>query len=251
MKIMNVKTSFERPAARWTAPPPSSLPIALVLALLALAGLTPLHAALYSDNAATASPAANVQGSTQPAAAPAPAGAPGNASDHKAMMEAYEALAKPGEHHKRLDGLVGKWNVTGKTWMVPGQPAVEMHSTTEASWVLGGHYVQERHQGSFFGMPFEGMAIDGYDNVKHEYFSNWYDNMGTGVEHFTGSCDDPCRTLTLVAEGIDPMTGKSSRTRETTTFVDQDTYHFEMYMVGAGPDGKDVKVMELDAKRAK
>jgi hypothetical protein len=209
---------------------------ALALGMIVLPGVTsPLHAA--ASGGATG----------QQAAAPAPAA---GKDQNQAMMEAYEAMSKPGEHHKRLDGLVGRWTMTGKSWMAPGQPPIEMQSTMEASWMLGGRYLQETHRGSFLGKPFEGMAIDGYDNAAHEYFSTWMDNMGTGVANFRGTCDDPCRTLTLVAEGIDPMSGKKTKERETTTFVDANTYRFEMYMVGAGPDGKDLKVMEMEAKRA-
>jgi hypothetical protein len=209
---------------------------ALVLGLIALPGVTsPLHAAAASGGA-----------TGQQAAAPAPAA---GKDDNQAMMAAYEAMAKPGEHHKRLGTLVGRWTMTGKGWMAPGQPPIEMSSTMEASWVLDGHYLREAHHGSFLGKPFEGMALDGYDNVAHEYFSTWVDNMGTGVLDFRGTCDDPCKTLNLVAEGIDPMSGKKMKERETTTFIDADTFRFEMYMVGAGPDGQDVKMMEFEAKR--
>ncbi len=31
------------------------------------------------------------------------------------------------------------------------------------------------------GMPFEGMGIDGYDNLAKQYVSTWVDNMGTGI----------------------------------------------------------------------
>ena len=85
-------------------------------------------------------------------------------------------------------------------------------------------------------------AIDGYDNATHEYFSTWIDNFGTGVMVFRGTCEDPCKSLTETAEGFDPMAGKVMKTKEVTTFLDPDTYRFEMFMVGAAPDGKDVKV---------
>jgi len=45
--------------------------------------------------------------------------------------------------------------------------------------------------------------------------------------------------------------GKVVKSKEVYTFVDPDTYRFEMYMVGATPDGKDVKVMEMLGKRDK
>jgi hypothetical protein len=169
----------------------------------------------------------------------------------KADMDAMMKLGQPGEHHKRLDTFVGKWKVTGKSWMDPNQKATEFSGTVESTWLLGGRYLQSVHKAAFFGMPFEGRAIDGYDNGTHEYFSTWIDNMGTGVMVFRGTCEDPCKVLTETGEGFDPISGKMIKTKEVTTYVDPDTYRFEMYTVGVAPDGKDVKVMELVGKRDK
>jgi len=214
-------------------------------ALVALAALAiplsftarPLHAADPQAQAAA------------PASAPAPSASDAQAKA-KAEMDAYMKLAQPGEHHKRLGHLAGKWKTTGQMFS-PGQPAIEMTGTMEASWILGGRYLQELHTGSFMGQAFEGRSLDGYDNIAKEYFSTWVDNMGTGVMVFHGSCDDPCKVMTSTAEGPDPMTGKVMKTKTVTTFVDPDTYRFEMYTVGAGKDGQDTKVMDMTGKRVK
>jgi len=214
---------------------------AVLVALLALAvplsfTARPLHAA---------DPPA--KGAAAPAPAPSAADAQAKA---KAEMEAYMKLAQPGEHHKHLSHLAGKWKTSGQIFN-PGQPPVDMSGTMEASWILGGRYLQELHTGSFMGQPFEGRSLDGYDNIAKEYFSTWVDNMGTGVMVFHGSCDDPCKVMTSTAEGPDPMSGKVVKTKTVTTFVDPDTYSFEMYMLGAGKDGQDTKVMEMTGKRVK
>jgi hypothetical protein len=167
----------------------------------------------------------------------------------KAQMDAYNKLTTPGEHHKRLGMLAGKWKVSGKAWMVPGQPPMEMASTMEASWILGGHYMQETYSGSFMGQPFEGRQTDGYDNGTNEYFATWVDSMGTGLLVSRGTCDDPCKVLTETGDELDPMTGKIKKTKSVTTFIDNDTYRVEMYTVGAGPGGQDFKQMEMNAKR--
>jgi hypothetical protein len=219
-----------------------------VLVALALAMAAAPPAPLL---AADPPPAAAQTGSGGAAAAPAAMSPADAQAQAKKEMEAYAKLAQPGEHHKYLGNLAGKWKVTGKTWMAPGQPPMEMSGTTEASWILGGRYLQEVHKSSFMGQPFEGRSIDGYDNTSKDYFSTWIDSMGTGVMLFRGSCDDPCKVLTQVAEGPDPMSGKVMKTKTVVTFVDRDTYRFEMYMVGAGPDGQDAKVMETTARRAK
>jgi hypothetical protein len=228
--------------ARFAAlPSAGAVPVAVALLALAIPlGFTarPLHAADPQAQAAA------------PAAAPAPSGAADAQAKAKAEMDAYMKLAQPGEHHKRLGQLAGKWKTSGQMFN-PGQPPIEMTGTMEASWILGGRYLQELHTGSVMGQPFEGRSLDGYDNIAKEYFSTWVDNMGTGVMVFHGSCDDPCKVVTSTAEGPDPMSGKVVKTKTVTTFVDPDTYRFEMYMIGAGKDGQDTKVMDMTGKRVK
>jgi hypothetical protein len=218
----------------------AALPI-LMLSLLALLVPLALNAAEPAHQGAAAAPPAQP---AQPAQDTAQA-------KKAADMEAYMKLAQPGEHHKRLGSFAGKWKVTGKSWMEPGAPPTEFTGTMEASWMLGGRYLQSVHKSSFFGMPFEGHEIDGYDNATHEYFSTWMDTMGTGVMVFRGTCEDPCKALTETAEYFDPMAGKAVKTKSVTTWVDPDTYRYEMYTVGAAADGKDAKVMELVGKRDK
>ena len=223
--------------ARFAALPTAGAAAPLVAALLALAiplsfTARPLHAA---------DPQAQ-------AAAPAPSAS--DAQAKTAEMDAFMKLAQPGEHHKHLAHLAGKWKTSGQMFN-PGQPPVEMSGTMEASWILGGRYLQELHSANFMGQAFEGRSLDGYDNMTKEFFSTWIDTMGTGVMIFHGSCDDPCKVLTSTAEGPDPMTGKVMKTKTVTTFVDPDTYRFEMYTVGGGKDGQDTKVMDMTGKRVK
>jgi hypothetical protein len=169
----------------------------------------------------------------------------------KKEMDAYTKLGQPGEHHKRLAGMAGKWTTSGKAWMSPDQPPMTFGGTMEAFWILDGHYLQEMHKSTFMGQPFEGRSIEGYDNVRKEYFSTWIDSMGTGLEVFHGTCDEPCKVLTQFSDGIDPMSGKKIRTRQVTTYVDADTFREEMYVVGAGKDGQDEKTMEMVVKRTR
>jgi|SRR5579864_2457974 hypothetical protein len=222
--------------SRFAALPSAGAAAPVAVALLALAiplGFTarPLHAADPQAQAASA-PSADAQAKA------------------KAEMEAYMKLAQPGEHHKHLGNLAGKWKTSGQMFN-PGQPPMEMTGTMEASWILGGRYLQELHTGSFMGQAFEGRSLDGYDNVAKQYFSTWIDNMGTGVVVFHGSCDDPCKVMTSTAEWPDPISGKLVKEKSVTTFVDPDTYRFEMYMLGAGKDGQDTKVMDMTGKRVK
>ena len=54
-------------------------------------------------------------------------------------------------------------------------------------------------------MPMEGFSIDGYDNVKGEYFSLWLDNMGTGYMLSIGERSEDGKSVTYTGSMPDPM----------------------------------------------
>ncbi|MEA2603911.1 MAG: hypothetical protein QOF89_4903 [Acidobacteriota bacterium] len=178
------------------------------------------------------------QDKPKPSAAPAM----GNA-DMDAMMKA----GTPGEPQKRLSRLAGDWTFTNTMWMAPGQPPTTSTGTMHGVVLMGGRYVEHTWKGNMMGMPFEGRGTDGYDNVAKQYVSSWVDNMGTGIMHQTGSCDDAGKVCTYTGDVWDPMSGQKSTMKSVITWMDNNTFKNEMY--GPGPDGKEAKMMEIVAKR--
>ena len=165
-----------------------------------------------------------------------------------ASMEAYAKAAQPGAPHQRLARLAGHWTTQTKAWFVPGQPAMESTGTMDVSPIMGGRYVESIHKGQMMGQPFEGRELDGYDNVAGQYVSSWVDNQGTGVLMLTGQADASGNVITMTGDFVDPATHKKMTYKGVSTLVDGDTLRYESYMVA---DGKEMKVMELTAKRAK
>jgi uncharacterized protein DUF1579 len=164
-----------------------------------------------------------------------------------AEMEAMQKAATPGEPQKRLGRLVGDWTFTNTMWMAPGQPPATSTGTMHGVALMGGRYVEHTWKGDMMGMPFEGRGTDGYDNVGKQYVSSWLDNMSTGIMYSTGSCDAAGKVCNYSGEMWDPMSGKKITSRSTITWMDDNTFKNEMY--GPGPDGKDMKWMEIVAKR--
>ncbi|HEX3554864.1 MAG TPA: DUF1579 domain-containing protein [Thermoanaerobaculia bacterium] len=181
------------------------------------------------------------QDKSKPAAPPAGAGG--------AEMEAMMKAATPGEPQKRLARLAGDWTFTNQMWMDPSQPPMESTGTMHGVVLMGGRYVEHTWKGNMMGMAFEGRGTDGYDNVGKEYVASWVDNMGTGIMHSTGTCDDAGKVCTYNAEMWDPMSGKKITSKSVITWLDDNTFTNEMY--GPGPDGKEAKMMVITAKRKK
>src|SRR5579859_6512689 len=96
--------------------------------------------------------------------------------DMKTMM----AAAAPGEPQKMLAKSAGTWTATVTMWMQPGTPPQVSTAQATNEMILGGRYLRSTNTGKFMGMPFEGLGLTGYDNVRKLYVNSWVDNMGTG-----------------------------------------------------------------------
>ena len=168
--------------------------------------------------------------------------------EQQAMMDAWMKFATPGESHKALNNMVGTWDAKTTMWEAPGaEPHVSM-ATSETHWLLGNRYVQETVNGSFMGMPFQGIGITGYDNAKKQYFNTWFDNFGTGVMTSVGTMAD-AKTLALKTSMTDPMSGKDIPGEMRITIADAD--HHTMESWAPAPDGKMFKNMQVEYIRHK
>jgi Protein of unknown function (DUF1579) len=167
----------------------------------------------------------------------------GDPAMHEAMMKAMS----PGEQHKLLARQAGDWTYTNKMWMAPGQPPMESSGTMHGETILDGRYLTTVWKGDMMGMPFEGHATEGYDNLAKKYVSSWVDNMGTGIMYSTGTCDIDGKKCESKGSMMDPMTGKESYMRSVVNWTGNDNFVMQMY--GPDPSGKEFQWMEMTVKR--
>ena len=160
-----------------------------------------------------------------------------------AAMEAMMKAGSPGEQHKHIARYAGDWTYTGKMWMDPSQPPTESTGTMHGEMIFGGRYTQTIWKGSFMDMPFEGRGTNGYDNLAKQYVGTWIDSMSTGIMYSTGTCDASGMRCEDKGEYMDPMTGQKSYMRSVITWTGDKSFKMESY--GPGPDGKEMKNMEM------
>lgn len=175
---------------------------------------------------------------------------PARAQEQQASAEemaAWMSYMTPGEAHQRLATLAGDWNHTVTMWMAPGASPTESTATSHSEMIMGGRYLAEMFTGNMMGMPFEGHAITGYDNVKKKHFSGWIDNMGTGLMIGWGDWDDATKSLTITGTVTDPISGEDRAFRQVMKTVNDDHTIMEMYM--PSPDGSEHKSMEIHSLR--
>lgn len=161
-------------------------------------------------------------------------------------MKAMMAAATPGESHQMLAKSAGTWTGTVTMWMQPGAPPTVSQAQATNEMIMGGRYLKSTNSGNVMGMPFEGVGITGYDNVKKQFVNSWIDNMGTGIMTLTGTWDAASKSIVYTGSEPDPATGKDTPVKEVWRFVDDDNQVMEMYSV---MDGKEVKSMEIKYTR--
>lgn len=166
--------------------------------------------------------------------------------DSAAMMKAWNDYMTPGASHKMLASWSGEWEGEATDYSNPQSPQ-KSRATTSSKMIMGGRYQQMMYKGTSWGMPFEGMSLMGYDNTKKVFVSTWIDNMGTGVMKMEGPWDEATKTLTLKGTMIDPIKNKECEMREVFKVIDEKNHLLEMY--GQGPDGKEMKFMEVTFKK--
>ena len=164
-----------------------------------------------------------------------------------ARMEAMVRAGTPGQAHKRLDPLVGRFSVTMKMWMDPAGPPQESTAVSVNKWVLGDRFVQQQLEGTSSGEASGGVGYIGYDNLKKKYTSVWMDSTSTAMFPTTGSFDPEGKVLTFTGTADDPATGKPVKTTVKLLFAGRDSHTVEVW--GPDPTGKPYKMMEIAYSR--
>jgi Protein of unknown function (DUF1579) len=166
------------------------------------------------------------------------------------MMKKWMEAATPGEGHKYLDQLVGKWDISLRAWMDPSKPPQESKGACDAKWILDGRFVYAEMSSQIMGMPYKGVDIWGYDNYKKRYVVSHVDNMGTAISTGEGKLDLSKQLLTAFGKMDDPTTDERDKpVKYVTRLVNKDKYVFEIYDEVGSPH--EFKILELTYTRAK
>jgi len=166
--------------------------------------------------------------------------------DSATAAKNWMTFSTPGEVHKMIASWNGTWK-TDITMYEPGKPPTKTTGTAVNKMILGGRYQESVNTSTMMGMPFEGHSTIGYNNATKMFESSWVDNMGTGIMKMTGAWDAATKSVTLTGMGVDPYSLKEKENREIFTVVDDKTQTMSMF--GPGPDGKEVKIMDITFTR--
>lgn len=161
-------------------------------------------------------------------------------------MAAYQKAATPGPEHRALDAFVGTWKATVTSWMDPSAPPEVSTGTMVNSWILDGHYLDQRFSGEMMGTPFQGIGTWGFDVAAGKYFGTWKDSMSTTLMLSYGGPSRDGKTFEMSGSFTDPMTGEPKVSEEVIRVEGPDRHVLDMY---ENRDGKRVKTMEIVYER--
>src|SRR5262245_8982679 len=161
----------------------------------------------------------------------------------KAEMEAMMKAGTPGAQHQALAASAGTYDLKVRSWHDAGAPAMEETGTAKRSMMLDGRVLLEELSSSMMGSPFSGRGMMGCDNITGKYWSTWNDSMSTGLLVAEGTCDAQGKKCTFIGHWNNPIKKAPVKARMVTRWTSPTTQVFEMY--GPGPDGKEMKMMEI------
>ena len=182
-------------------------------------------------------------------ALPVAAQSASKAENQASMAKALESAMTPGEGQKRLNPLIGTFNVAIKIWVTPEGPPIESTAASVNTWVLGGRFVQMMLNGDAPNAPFSGTGHIAYDNVTKNYQAAWMDTGSTAITLYTGKLDASGKSALLKGSIPNAVTGKPSPVELRMT-IEPDGSHLTQ-LWGQGKGAKMVKLMELQYTKVK
>ena len=166
-----------------------------------------------------------------------------------ARAKALDKAMTPGEGQKRLDPMIGNFDVTVLVWLDPNKPPLEYKGSSVNSWTLGGRYVQTMLVTAMDGEPFEGIGYYGFDNTSKTYEAVWMDNGSTAISLYRGVMDKSGRSAVLNSREATAAGSKPVEVEMRVSIAEGGDHVTQLW--GAPRGGKAFKMMELRSVRAK
>jgi len=164
------------------------------------------------------------------------------------QQQAWMEAASPSEGHEKLKPFVGTFKAVVKMWMEPGAEPMVSEGVMTTDWILGGRFLQQTYKGEAFGGVFEGRGLMGDNNTTDEYEGLWIDTASTAMQTESGTYDDATKTFTMRGSMVCPSTKQPFTKRDVIKVIDDDNHTMEMFFTG--PDGQEMKNMEITYTRA-
>lgn len=164
------------------------------------------------------------------------------------MVTAQDEFPQPGPEHKQLAKLAGEWDAK-LTCNFPGtEGPIETSGTQSSKMDLDGFFLIADFKSEFFGKPFQGHGITGYDPFKKKYTGVWIDSMGPGIYLTQGEFTKDGKTYNETMTGPGPD-GEPIKFRSVIKIKDDDHMTFTMFTIDEKE--KETEMMKIEYTRKK
>ena len=158
-------------------------------------------------------------------------------------------LAAPTGAHEKLKPFEGTFRAALKLWMGSGEPTT-LTGTMTSTFDLGSRFLHQRYVGDPSERPFsnfEGRGYWGFNKATNKYEGFWIDTASTVMQTDSGDVDESGTVWTMTGSMPGRQRGTTMTKRTIITLKDNDHHSIEMYF--EGPDGGEVKGMEIQYTR--
>lgn len=192
-------------------------------------------------------------------AAAAPLAAQKNAQEAEKPEDPvlYSQYGNPGEKHRLLDPMAGRWEATMSLWLhgTP-PPEVKVSASMDNHWVFGGRYIEGRMQYTDnVKQPDGTVAVTdmvyhfGHSNGERRFWSVLMGNFQLQPTFSEGAWNEQAKTMTFTGTEHDWVTGDSFQKIEIFNQSRPDELGYELHYRFA--DGSEIRAARADFRRKK
>jgi len=153
----------------------------------------------------------------------------------------------PGAMHKRLEALIGEWNVENTIYIAggtPEKPLVSNDLICRRSWIAetGNRFIKDVTEGTMAGNPYYRLGTLGYSTMDKRYEWNTVDALNSMMMTYKGAKETPPANGEIVMTGEftdqgvlgDKYIGKTIKQRTVIKIESADRHVFELSFTPPG-----------------
>jgi len=169
------------------------------------------------------------------------------AADAAQQQPAMVRNGQPGAMHRRLDALVGDWDVEMTFYIAGGteaKPLVARSLICHREWITetGNKHMRDITQGTFEGNPYYRLGILSYSTMDKRYEWNTVDALNSNMMTYKGTKGSASPTGDIVMTGEftdqgvlgDSYAGKNVRQRTVIKIESPNRHVFDLYLTPPG-----------------
>lgn len=136
-------------------------------------------------------------------------------------LPASTRLSLPGDKHRWLEPLAGKWAVEMRVWPMAGaQPIVSKEMVASREWILGGRYLREELSGQFAGNPSSRIGILSFNNLEERFEFSTIDSFEPGQMWYASRSVGTSKLISMSGENTEAGFGAKPTGRKRDLRLD-------------------------------